>query len=313
LTREVLFTLKAPYRDPLEITGFRFGKGEKACCIVGAVRGNEIQQQYVCSQLVRALRSLEGHGQIAQDNEILVIPSAGAGYSMNTGNRFWAVDHTDINRMFPGYDGGETTQRIADGIFRHVGDYSYGVQFASFYMPGDFVPHVRMMETGYQSTSLANLFGLPYVVIRPPRPYDTATLNYNWQLWHTNAFSVYTAATDQIDEPSARQAVDSVLRFLNRVGLVRYHCHNGYIASVIREDELVSVLSPTGGVYLSRKAPGSEVTRGETLAEITDPYTGESLARIPSPADGIIFFAYHQPLVMEHAVIYKIIKHAHGY
>ena len=215
--------------------------------------------------------------------------------------------------MFPGYDGGETTQRIADGIFRHVRDYSYGVQFASFYMPGDFVPHVRMMETGYQSTSLANLFGLPYVVIRPPRPYDTATLNYNWQLWHTNAFSVYTAATDQIDEPSARQAVDSVLRFLNRVGLVRYHCHNGYIASVIREDELVSVLSPTGGVYLSRKAPGSEVTRGETLAEITDPYTGESLARIPSPADGIIFFAYHQPLVMEHAVIYKIIKHAHGY
>ena len=73
------------------------------------------------------------------------------------------------------------------------------------------------------------------------------------------------------------------------------------------------MLSPTGGVYLSRKAPGSEVTRGETLAEITDPYTGESLARIPSPADGIIFFAYHQPLVMEHAVIYKIIKHAHGY
>lgn len=313
MIREILFTLKAPCRDPLEIIGFRFGKGEKACCIVGAIRGNEVQQQYVCSQLVKALRTLEGKGLIAQDHEILVIPSAGAGYSMNTGSRFWAVDHTDINRMFPGYDCGETTQRLADGIFRQVRDYSYGVQFASFYLPGDFVPHVRMMETGYQSTSLANLFGLPYVVIRPPRPYDTATLNYNWQLWHTNAFSVYTAATDRIDEPSARQAVDSVLRFLNRIGLVRYLCHNGYIASVIREDELVSVTSPTGGVFRALRSPGDEVTRGMHIAEISDPFTGETLARVNAPVDGVIFFAYHQPLIMEHAVVYKIIKQAHGY
>ena len=87
MIRELLFSLKAPYRDPLEITGFRFGKGEKACCIVGAIRGNEIQQQYVCSQLVKALRVLEGKGLIAQDHEILVIPSAGAAYSMNTGGR----------------------------------------------------------------------------------------------------------------------------------------------------------------------------------------------------------------------------------
>ncbi len=308
MIREVLFTLKAAYRDPLEIVGFRFGRGERACCIVGAVRGNEIQQQYVCSQLVRALRVLEGKGLIAQDHEILVIPSAGAGYAMNTGSRFWAVDHTDINRMFPGYDGGETPQRLADGIFRQVRDYAYGVQFASFYLPGDFIPHVRMMETGYQSTSLANLFGLPYVVIRPPRSYDTATLHYNWQLWHTNAFSVYTAATERIDEPSARQAVDAVLRFLNRIGLVRYHCHNGYIASVIREDELVSVVSPTGGVYHALRGPGDEVARGTHIAEITDPFTGETVARINAPVDGVIFFAYDQPLVMEHAVVYKIIR-----
>lgn len=313
MNREVLFSLKAPYRDPLEITGFRFGKGEKSCCIVGAVRGNEIQQQYVCSQLVKTLKTIESKGMIAQDNEIMVIPSAGASYSMNTGSRFWAVDHTDVNRMFPGYDAGETTQRIADGIFRHVRDYSYGIQFASFYMPGDFVPHVRMMETGYQSTSLANLFGLPYVVIRPPKPYDTTTLNYNWQLWHTNAFSLYTAATDQIDAVSARQAVDSVLRFLNRIGLVRYHCHNGYIASVIRENELENVTSPAGGVYRALKAPGDEINRGEHIAEITDPYTGETVSKIIAPVDGIVFFAYRQPLVMEHTVVYKVIKRAHGY
>lgn len=313
MIREVLFTLKAPSRDPLELTGFRFGKGDKSCCVIGAVRGSEIQQQYVCAQLVRALHTLESKGLIAQDNEILVIPSAGAGYAMNTGSRFWAVDHTDMNGAFPGYDKGETTQRLADGIFRQVRDYAYGVQFSSFYMPGDFVPHVRMMETGYQSTSLANLFGLPYVVIRPPRAYDTTTLNYNWQLWHTNAFAVYTPATDRIDEPGARQAVDAVLRFLNRIGLIRYRCHNGFIASVIREDELVSVHSPTGGICRTLCAPGDDVARGMQIAEISDPYTGETVARVTAPVDGVVFFSYRQPLVMEHAVVYRIIKQAHGF
>lgn len=45
-----------------------------------------------------------------------------------------------------------------------------------------------MMETGYQNTSLANLFGLPYVVVRKPVPIDTKTLNYNWQDEMTAAF-----------------------------------------------------------------------------------------------------------------------------
>ena len=87
-------------------------------------------------------------------------------YSINIGKRFWPGDNTDINRMFPGNEEGETTKRIAAGLFEKVKGYSYGIQFPSFYMPGDFVPHVRMMEAGMESASLANLFGLPYVVMR---------------------------------------------------------------------------------------------------------------------------------------------------
>ena len=63
--------------------------------------------------------------------EILVIPSINH-HAMNIGKRFWPVDNTDINRMFPGYDLGETTQRIAAGVFEKVKDYDYGIQFARF-------------------------------------------------------------------------------------------------------------------------------------------------------------------------------------
>ncbi|MCI7738802.1 MAG: M14 family metallopeptidase [Lachnospiraceae bacterium] len=310
MRKEVIYSLKAPYRDELRISGYYFGSGEKSVCIVGAIRGNEVQQLYICSQLIKALKELEAHGHIVQNNEILVIPSVNH-YSMNIGKRFWAVDNTDINRMFPGYDRGETTQRIAAGVFDKAQHYNYGIQFASFYMPGDFVPHVRMMETGYQSPSLANLFGLPYVVIRKPKPIDTTTLNYNWQLWDTNAFSVYTNETDLIDEKSAKQAVSAVLRFLTRMGIIRYNCHSGYIASVIEEEELTTVHANAGGIFRRKKFPGQEVHHGEVIAEILDPYEGVVKAQVLSPTDGVIFFSHKKPLVMEHDVVCRIIRRLH--
>ena len=156
------------------VKGYSFGRGDPAACILGAVRGTEIQQLYICSRLVHTLKELEGKGCISAGKEILVVPAVNP-FSINTGLRFWGVGDIDLNRSFPGNAGGDTADRIADGVLSQIRDYSYGIQFASFYMPGEFVPHVRMMETGYQSPSLANLFGLPYVVIHKPRPVDTRT------------------------------------------------------------------------------------------------------------------------------------------
>ncbi len=294
----------------MNIYGYRFGKGEKSACIVGAMRGNEVQQLYICSKLVKTLKELEKKGTIVAHNEILVIPSVNHS-SMNVGKRFWATDNTDINRMFPGYHLGETTQRIADGVFQAIKDYSYGIHFPSFYMEGEFVPHVRMMDTGFQNASLANLFGLPYVVIRKPRPYDTTTLNYNWQIWNSNAFSVYTSNTSQIDEKSARMAVASVLRFLTRMGILRYTSHSGYIASVLHEEDLNPVKNDVPGIYRRLVDPGEEIRRGQILATITDPLEGEEISQVLSPTDGIVFFAHRSPLVMEGTVIFKIIRRLH--
>lgn len=310
MRKERIYTLKNSYRDDLNIYGYHFGRGEKSACIVGAIRGNEVQQLYICSQLVKALTSLEAKGAIVNGNEILVIPSVNHS-SMNIGKRFWATDNTDINRMFPGYDKGETTQRIAAGVFETVQHYSYGIQFPSFYMQGDFVPHVRMMDTGFQNASLANLFGLPYVVVRKPKPVDTATLNYNWQVWNTNAFSVYTSFTDRIDETSARMAVASVLRFLTRMGIIRYTSHSGFLSSVIREDDMTNVKVDLPGIFRRHVEPNVEVHRGEVLASILHPLEGEVISQILSPTDGIVFFAHNAPLVMEGAVVFRIIRRLH--
>ena len=64
----------------------------------------------------------------------------------------------------------------------------------------------------------------------------------------TAAFSVYTNQNTQIDEVSARQAVAAVLRFLKRMGLIRYESHSGYISHVIYEKDLSDVPANRAGI-----------------------------------------------------------------
>lgn len=306
MRKQVLYSIKSPYREPMDIIGFKFGGGKKAMCVVGSTRGNEVQQMYVCSQLVSRLKELERDGHIIDGNEIMIVPCVNY-YSMNIGKRFWTMDNTDINRMFPGYDLGETTQRIADGLFKQLQGYTYGVQMASFYQQGDFLPHVKLMETGFTEHEYMLDFGLPYAFVRTPKPYDTTTLNYNWQVWGTKAFSLFTNATDKIDEKSAKTAVDAILRFMAKRGIINIKIISGYNTETVNESNLLQIHSTVSGIYKSYVQTGDEIRTGDLLGEIVDPLEGNILTRILAPENGIVFFRYNRPLEFEKTVLYKII------
>lgn len=309
MEQKILFEIKGMYRDDFRVKGYEFGEGEKAACIMGNFRGNEFQQIYACSQLVKRLKLLEEQGRITKGKKILVIPS-GNPSSVNVNKRFWATDNTDINRMFPGYDLGETTQRIAQGIFEQVKGYRFGMQFASFYMPGTFMPHVRMMHTntGYDDVELAKQFGMPYVVLRKVRPYDTTTLNYNWQIWESNAFSIYTTTTDRLDTESAEMAVKSILGFLDQQGIVDYKKQGGCLPTVIEDTELVSVRVKSAGFFKCIKRVGKEVQKGELMAEIIDPYEGTVKEQVFAPVDGIVFFSRDsEPITYANTAVFKLV------
>ncbi len=311
MRRVRVFEMPSLYREPLEITGYRFGAGEKSAAIVGAMRGNEIQQLYICSQIVRKLKAIEAAGGVRPGVAIEVIPCVNP-YSVNIGKRFWAMDDTDINRMFPGYDQGETTQRIAAGVFSHLQGWKWGVHFASFYVRGDFVPHVRMMQTDFGDPQGAIDFGLPFVFVRKPLPIDTTTLNYNWQIWDTQAYTIFTSETSRIDPASASTAVNAVLRFLARRGLIDYRIDGGRVPEMLRESSLASVHARAAGIFRRLMGPGAQAHAGELMGEIIDPAQGHVVREIRAPADGLVFFACHDALVIERQILFSLIKNFHA-
>ena len=310
MRKKILYENKSLYRDSFKVHGFVFGGGEdakKSVCIMGNLRGNEYQQLYTCSRIVQALKGFEERGAIRSGHEILVVPSANP-YSMNIGKRFWPIDDTDINRMFPGYAEGETTQRIAGGIFEQINDYEYGIQLVSNYLPGRFMPCISVMKTELGDyTDLAREFGMPYVIRRNPRPYDTTTLNYNWQIWETKAFALYLTETDTIDKQAAVRGVKAVLSFLNAIGVVDYKGHAGYRSQVVDDGDMVSVRTKYAGLFEPAVSVEQEVIAGQLLASVLDPLDGEVLEHIYTPSDGVVFFVHDDPMTYAHAAVIKLI------
>jgi len=307
MREQVIYRISHIYRDDFRVRAFLFGQGEKALCIVGNVRGNEYQQIFICSQVIQRLKQLEEEGRFAEGYQVMVIPSVNPS-SMNIGKRFWSIDNTDINRMFPGYDLGETTQRIAAGVFDVIKEYRSGVHFTSYYMPGEYQLYVQMMRTGYEDPEAARDFGLPYIVLRDPRPYDTATLNYNWQIWETEAYSIYSGRTDRISRKRAETVVDSIERFMTCRGILKGTPADVPPARVFCSGELLNVRTQEAGLYHNLTDISEPVSAGQVLAEVIEPCTGEVLETLKSPADGIIFYRYDKPMVYAFTSAVKILK-----
>ena len=264
--------MSSPYRDEFRINGYWFGEGEKTVAIVGAMRGDEIQQQYICARLIQHITEIEAEGKIAKGKRILVIPSCNP-FSMNVSRRFWTMDNTDINRMF-------------------------------------FVPHVRILKTGYEDIADARLFGLPFVTTRIPLPYDTTLLNYNWQLWNTKAFSIYAGQTNHVEHSTSDQTIDSILRFLNKIGVSQYEVRSiGYESILMEEEELINIRAHRAGIFYRVVGAGQNVHQGDTLARILAPYDCSVLEEVKAPESGIVFFAHNRPLALEHNIIYRIQRH----
>lgn len=326
MIRQTVAEFVLPYRDPFAVQSFSFGidesgkavgegadldSFERAACFVAGLRGDEVQQTFVCARLVARLTELERAGLLAPGALITVIPCANPA-SMGIGWRFWPGDKTDINRMFPGYDKGEATQRIAAALFEHVKGYRFGVHFSSFYLQGDFLPHVRVMHGPGHRGNNGGDFGLPYVLHHVPGSFDTTTLHYNWRLWDTEAYSLYMKETALVDADSAESVVRAVLRFMDAQGIVQWPDHLGYRATQLGEWALVPAQTHTGGIFCPYVALGDVVRKGHVLANVFDPSCGVEKETLRAPCDGTVFYKARTPLVNEQTLAFQIVPPGAG-
>lgn len=295
-------------RSPMIVEGYRF-KGHDSSApsiaIVGALEGSTILPLYVASALVDFLKNSLASKRILGD--ILIVPSVNH-YALNIKERFWPLDKTNLNMMFPGYDQGETTQRIAKRLFDALEGYTYGISLETRHDPATCLPHITLFQSGYEDLEGGKRFGFDFLYHKVLHSIDTVTLQYNWQLWETKAYSLMCPGDTQVNPETSDKILHGILRFLSHSGIIDYHMFGGSQTEIITRDQIEVVKAPRSGIFVPERKPGYYLNKGESIGRIIHAMTGEVAHHFTAPCDGVITCMNNQALIYEKAVAFRIAR-----
>lgn len=309
MKEEILFEIASLSREPLRVKGFRFGQKDStpSCVIVGPMAGNGINQLWIASRLVNFLRQKELENPALFKGEILIVPTVNP-YSFNMSKAFWPMDNTDIDVMFPGYEQGETTQRIAARLFEKTNNFDYALLLEARKDHSECIPYVKVLDTGDNSAEEARDFGLDFIHLRKPTTHDTVSLSYNWRIWNAKSFTLVSGKKGSLDKGDSRKVFDAIIRFLCKkeiINLPIFECSKG---NIITNENIEVIKSGTAGLFDSLVPVGEHVIHGQPLARVYHSLDGSLLQTIIAPCDGIISCRYDYPLIFQNAIAFRIIR-----
>jgi predicted deacylase len=295
-------------RAPLVIEGYLFeGSDPKApsLAIVGAMDGDAILPLFCASQMVDFLKNTIE--KTAIKGNILIIPSINH-YALNISERFWPLDKTDLNMMFPGYKEGETTQRIAAKVFEAISGYTYGINLERRRDPTNCLPHIKLFKSGYEDLKGARKFGFKVIHHMELSSIDTVTLQYNWQLWGTKAYSIVCPIANLVDNNISSQIHQAMVRFMDKSGVIEHKIFNAYESNVITKTNIRVIKAKKSGIFIPKEVVGNYVVKGEVLGLILHSLRGDVIKEIRATCDGMITCCFSNALILENAVAFRIAK-----
>ncbi|MDD2789127.1 MAG: M14 family metallopeptidase [Sulfurimonas sp.] len=297
-------------REPLVVEGYFFqGSDPKApsVAIVGAMEGKTILPLYTASKLVDFLQNSLSDSKKILGN-ILIIPSINH-YALNINERFWPLDKTNLNMMFPGYDKGETTQRITKKVFDAIQGYTHGVILETRDDLSTCMPYVKEFKSGFEDLEDAKKFGLKIIHYKDLKPTDTVSLQYNWQLWETKAHSIVCPSTTELQVDSD-EIFEALVNFLNKNNILQHKFLGGYESTIITNEDMLIVKTPNSGIFVPIKKIGTQVKENEVIGQIIHALEGKVVHKIIAPCNGVITCSYKNALIFENAVAFRIAKNS---
>ena len=275
-----------------------------ALFVSAAVHGDEI----IGVEIIRRLLKTTRPGEIS--GTLLCIPIVNAfGFISRTR---YLPDQRDLNRAFPGNDGGSLAAKLAHLFMREVVHRcDVGIDLHSAAASRTNLPQIRSALVSPQSRRLAEAFGA-HVVLRSP----TRAGSLREAAAHLGKdVLVYEAGEAlRFDTPSIMIGVRGVHRVMTALGMRPHAVEDASDDQTadaplrrrqpdVRETPPVFsmaskwVRSPEGGILRAMKTIGDRVRQGERLGVISNPYDETVETEISATIEGLVIGRTNLPVV----------------
>lgn len=212
-------------------------------------------------------------------------------------------DRTDLNRHFPGDASGNSAERIAQILFKHiVGNSDYGIDFHTAAVGRTNLPHIRGDMDVPEVRRIAKAFGSEAIVDRPghPRSLRAAAV----------AASVPTilyegGETFKFQRREITKGIKGVYNVLSTLGMIPTPIKEPRLQVIVRKTGWVR--AERGGILDLYTAPGEVVYEKEVLAVIENPF-GREVSSVVAPFTGLLLGTTTRPMVNPGDAICHIVK-----
>ena len=311
MSEGTLLRMTAPLREDFAIPYHDLGPGGEPprVALVAGLHGDEANGVFVLGRLASFLRRLEGEGTAGRGlrRRVLIVPAVNV-LGLNTHSRVWPFDRTDLNRMFPGYAAGETTQRIARAVLDLTRAAHYRVDIHSSNLTFEEVPQVRLYEPTPDERATALLFGFPAVLERPANPVYSTTIGCAWRAYGGESFVVQVGQAGSLQTHHCDHLFRALVRFL-----VATETLAGFDLTTEEGDihcfgvrQTLPVVSKHAGMFVSPLEVGSWLQAGDVVGQIYDGFEGELITEVRTPMGGLLSGVRRQPLLLEGDLVARV-------
>jgi predicted deacylase len=229
---------------------------------------------------------------------------------LNTRSRLWPFDGSDLNRMFPGYDAGETSQRIAHAVLAATEPAEWRVDIHSSNADFEELPQVRLYDPSDEERKVARWTGLPALIERPITPSVSATLAYSWKARGGRSLVIQAGQAGSLQQEHCERLFRSLIDLLEQLGLV--------VGLRLAEPEndvhtfgprqIFPVIGEHAGWFVSRLEVGQWLQAGDLIGYVYDGFEGRLRAELRAPVAGLLAGIRRQPLLCEGDLVARLLS-----
>ena len=203
-----------------------------------------------------------------------------------------APDNRDINRLFPGKENGNQSQRIAHALFEGVvsrADYLIDLHSAPHSRTN--LPHVRADFDKNDCLDLARAFGTQ-IILHSSGP--KGSLRREATTRGTPTILLEAGTAHRFEMEAVHAGIEGILNVMGHLGMIERKSRLPAFRLLVRRSKWARAES--GGLLYSLVKAGDHVNKGQKIALITDPL-GAKTHTIESPRTGVIVGLALNPLV----------------
>lgn len=211
-------------------------------------------------------------------------------------------DGRDLNRCFPGTKNGSLASQFAFQFMKEIAPHvDVVLDFHTGSAQRSNISQIRCVMSDEISMELAQVFNAPFIV---HSNYIPKSIRESMNRMGKRILLFEGGKTNSINETIVQEGLDGIQRILNFFGMRAFKTEN-----IERKPILIKssrwIRAPHSGVFKPYVENGQQVTKGEIIGAVCDPFGGKELS-VRSNSNGFLICISEAPLVNRGDAIFNI-------